>query len=231
MDNLNLWAPENFAFILRIICAGICGILVGFERQYRSKEAGIRTHFMVACGAALMMVISKYAFFDVISGAIIAGADIRLDPSRVASTIVSGVGFLGAGTIFVHKNTITGLTTAAGLWATAGIGMAFGSGMYLVGFAATGIMVLSQILLHMNFKFLRGSRIKKIIISGVNRDDYQSYLTEFLLQHKIKVQDTRIKKNPDGSRNYTFIIDTPQRIAEEEILSWIEYECEITPYI
>lgn len=231
MDNLNLWAPENFAFILRIICAGICGILVGFERQYRSKEAGIRTHFMVACGAALMMVISKYAFFDVISGGLIAGADIRLDPSRVASTIVSGVGFLGAGTIFVHKNTITGLTTAAGLWATAGIGMAFGSGMYLVGFAATGIMVLSQILLHMNFKFLRGSRIKKIIISGVNRDDYQSYLTEFLLQHKIKVQDTRIKKNPDGSRNYTFIIDTPQRIAEEEILSWIEYECEITPYI
>lgn len=231
MDNLNLWAPENFAFILRIICAGICGILVGFERQYRSKEAGIRTHFMVACGAALMMVISKYAFFDVISGGLIAGADIRLDPSRVASTIVSGVGFLGAGTIFVHKNTITGLTTAAGLWATAGIGMAFGSGMYLVGFAATGIMVLSQILLHMNFKFLRGSRIKKIIISGVNRDDYQSYLTEFLLQHKIKVQDTRIKKNTDGSRNYTFIIDTPQRIAEEEILSWIEYECEITPYI
>ncbi len=231
MDNLNLWAPENFAFILRIICAGICGILVGFERQYRSKEAGIRTHFMVACGAALMMVISKYAFFDVISGGLIAGADIRLDPSRVASTIVSGVGFLGAGTIFVHKNTITGLTTAAGLWATAGIGMAFGSGMYLVGFAATGIMVLSQILRHMNFKFLRGSRIKKIIISGVNREDYQSYLTEFLLQHKIKVQDTRIKKNTDGSRNYTFIIDTPQRIAEEEILSWIEYECEITPYI
>ena len=186
---------------------------------------------MVACGAALMMVISKYAFFDVISGGLIAGADIRLDPSRVASTIVSGVGFLGAGTIFVHKNTITGLTTAAGLWATAGIGMAFGSGMYLVGFAATGIMVLSQILLHMNFKFLRGSRIKKIIISGVNRDDYQAFLSEFLLQHKIKVQDTRIKKNPDGSRNYTFIIDTPQRIAEEEILSWIEYECEITPYI
>ena len=83
----------------------------------------------------------------------------------------------------------------------------------------------------MNFKFLRGSRIKKIIINGVNRDDYQVYLSDFLLQHKIKVQDTRIKKNSDGTRNYTFIIDTPQKIAEEEILSWIEYECEITPYI
>lgn len=228
---MNFFETEYLYYILRIICAGVCGILVGFERQYRSKEAGIRTHFMVACGAALMMVISKYAFFDVISGGLIAGADIRLDPSRVASTIVSGVGFLGAGTIFVHKNTITGLTTAAGLWATAGIGMAFGSGMYLVGFAITGVMVLSQVLLHMNFKFLRGSRIKKLIISGVQRDDYQSHLTEFLLQHGIKVQDTRIKKNADNSRNYTFIIDTPQKIAEEEILSWIEYECEITPYI
>ncbi len=228
---MNFYEPEYLQYILRIACAGICGILVGFERQYRSKEAGIRTHFMVACGAALMMVISKYAFFDVISGGLIAGADIRLDPSRVASTIVSGVGFLGAGTIFVHKNTITGLTTAAGLWATAGIGMAFGSGMYMVGFAATGIMVLSQILLHMNFKFLRGSRIKKIIISGVKQDDYQSHLTDFLLQHHIKVQDTRIKKNSDNTRTYTFIIDTPQKIAEDEILSWIEYECEITPYI
>lgn len=226
-----IFAPEHLYYILRIILAGICGILVGFERQYRSKEAGIRTHFMVACGAALMMIISKYAFFDVVSGGLIAGADIRLDPSRVASTIVSGVGFLGAGTIFVHKNTITGLTTAAGLWATAGIGMAFGSGMYTVGFAATGIMVLSQILLHMNFKFLRVSRIKKLIIVGVNRDDYQSHLSDFLLQKKIRVQDTRIKKNADGSRNYTFIIDTPWKITEEEILSWIDYECEITPYI
>ena len=219
---MNLFETEYLYYILRIVCAGVCGILVGFERQYRSKEAGIRTHFMVACGAALMMVISKYAFFDVISDGLIAGADIRLDPSRVASTIVSGVGFLGAGTIFVHKNTITGLTTAAGLWATAGIGMAFGSGMYLVGFAVTIVMILSQVLLHMNFKFLRGSKIKKLINNN---------LTEFLLQHGIKIQETRIKKNSGNSRNYTFIIDTPQKITEDEIISLIEYECEITSYI
>ncbi len=228
---MGLFEIEYLYYIIRIICAGICGILVGFERQYRSKEAGIRTHFMVACGAALMMVISKYAFYDVITDSLISGADVRLDPSRVASTIVSGVGFLGAGTIFVHKNTITGLTTAAGLWATAGIGMAFGSGMYVVGLAVTLVMIVSQVLLHMNFKFLRGSRIKKLIINGVTRDDYQAHLTEFLSQYGIKVQDTRIKKNAENSRNYTFIIDTPQKIKEDEILSWIEYECEITPYI
>ena len=109
-------------YILRIILAGICGMIIGLERKNRSKEAGIRTHFVVACGAALMMVVSKYAFFDIICKGIYEGVEVRLDPSRIASTIASGIGFLGAGMIFVHKNTITGLTTAAGIWATSGVG-------------------------------------------------------------------------------------------------------------
>ncbi|MBQ2889818.1 MAG: MgtC/SapB family protein, partial [Clostridia bacterium] len=88
---------QHIEYILRILLAGICGMLVGVERKRRSKEAGTRTHFVVACGAALMMVISKYAFFDLITDAAFAGADVRLDPSRVASTIASGIGFLGAG--------------------------------------------------------------------------------------------------------------------------------------
>ena len=121
--------------ILRIVFAGFCGCLVGLERKNRSKEAGIRTHCVVACGAAIIMIVSKYAFFDI--GAIAEGVgfsgEIRLDPSRVASTIASGIGFLGAGMIFVHKNTISGLTTAAGIWATSGIGMAIGAGLYFVG--------------------------------------------------------------------------------------------------
>ncbi len=228
---MELFQTEYLYYILRIVCAGLSGALIGLERQYRSKEAGVRTHFMVACGAALMMVISKYAFDDVIVNALAAGADVRLDPSRVASTIVSGVGFLGAGTIFVHKNTISGLTTAAGLWATAGIGMAFGSGMYLVGAAITVVMVLSQLVLHMNFRFLRGSRIKKIMIFDVDKEDFQSYLTEFFLSQGIRVQETRAKKHKDNRRNYTFIIDAPSKISEDEILAMIDYECEITSYI
>lgn len=228
---MGLFETEYLYYILRILCAGICGIFVGFERQYRSKEAGIRTHFMVACGAALMMVISKYAFYDVISDSLLSGADIRLDPSRVASTIVSGVGFLGAGTIFVHKNTITGLTTAAGLWATAGIGMAFGSGMYVIGFAVTIIIILSQVLLHMNFKYLRGTRLKKLTISNVSREGYQEWLTDSLLQREIKVQDARIRKCSGGTRDYTFIIDAPSTVSEDEILSMIDYDCEISSHI
>ena len=93
-------------FVFRVLLAGICGMIIGLERKNRSKEAGIRTHFVVACGAALMMIVSKYAFFDVISQGAYNGVEVRLDPSRVASTIASGIGFLGAGMIFVHRNKI-----------------------------------------------------------------------------------------------------------------------------
>lgn len=121
---------EQFYYILRIIAAGACGILIGLERKNRSKEAGVRTHCMVACASALMMIISKYGFADMQIGAEgVCGAD----GARIAAQVVSGIGFLGAGMIFVHKNTITGLTTAAGVWATAGVGLAIGAGMYVVG--------------------------------------------------------------------------------------------------
>ena len=140
---------NEIIYITRILIAGICGMIIGFERKNRLKEAGIRTHCLVACGAALMMILSKYSFFDCNS------ADMGVkdaDPSRIASQVVSGVGFLGAGMIFVHKNTITGLTTAAGIWATAGIGMAIGAGMYITGGAVTVIVVIVQTILHLNIK-------------------------------------------------------------------------------
>ncbi|MBQ2706506.1 MAG: MgtC/SapB family protein, partial [Agathobacter sp.] len=107
---MELFDTQYIYYIVRIIVAGICGCLIGYERKVRSKGAGVRTHCVVACAAALMMIISKYAFYDVAIEGFMMGADVRLDPSRVASTIVSGVGFLGAGTIFVHKNKISGLT-------------------------------------------------------------------------------------------------------------------------
>ena len=104
---------------LRILFAGLLGAAIGFERKNRNKLAGVRTHAIVALGAALMMVVSKYGFPDVD----------KFDASRVASQIVSGVGFLGAGIIFVKNNTsVSGLTTAAGIWATAGVGMSMGAG-------------------------------------------------------------------------------------------------------
>ena len=117
-------------FILRIFVAGLLGGLIGFEREVRSKEAGLRTHFLVALGSALFMVISQYAF----SG--------RFDAARVAAQVVSGIGFIGAGIIIFQKNVVRGVTTAAGLWVAAAIGLACGAEMYDVAVAAT-IMTLA----------------------------------------------------------------------------------------
>ena len=218
-------------YVIRIIVAGLCGCLIGYERTVRAKGAGIRTHCVVACAAALMMIISKYAFFDATIQGMAIGADVRLDPSRVASTIVSGVGFLGAGTIFVHKNKISGLTTAAGIWATSGVGMAIGSGMYLVGIAATIIIVIAQIFLHMDFKFLQNDRILKLKVFNVTEDGYQAKIKTLLLEHHVHLHETTIQREQGNIKTYSFIIDVPVGIEEEYLISLIEYDCEISTNI
>lgn len=119
--------------ILRLFIAGVLGGLIGFEREFRSKEAGLRTHFLVALGSALFMIISQYGFDGLQAG--------RFDVSRVAAQVVTGIGFIGAGIIIFQKNSVRGLTTAAGLWVTAAIGMSCGGGMYILA-AVTTVMVL-----------------------------------------------------------------------------------------
>lgn len=118
-------------WLLRIACAAVVGGLIGFERHSHLKETGIRTHAIVAMGAAVIMILSKYGFTDVKAG----------DPARLAAQVVSGVGFLGAGIIFVRHNIIQGMATAAGIWTTSAIGLAFGAGMYEIG-GITGLLVV-----------------------------------------------------------------------------------------
>ena len=125
-------------FLLRIFCAAILGGIIGLEREYRAKEAGFRTHFLVALGSALFMIVSAYGFSDAMNNELQ-----RWDVSRVAAQVVSGIGFIGAGTIIFRKaeNIVSGLTTAAGLWVTAAMGLACGGGMYVLAIGST-IMVL-----------------------------------------------------------------------------------------
>ena len=129
----------EYEFLLRIFCAAVLGGLIGLEREYRAKEAGFRTHFLVALGSAVFMIVSAYGFSDVHMD----GMTSRWDVSRVAAQVVSGIGFIGAGTIIFRKaeNIVSGLTTAAGLWVTAAIGLACGGGMYVLSIATT-LMVL-----------------------------------------------------------------------------------------
>ena len=133
---------------LRILMASLCGCMIGYERTRRLKEAGVRTHCVVACGAALMMVVSKYGFSDIIqNGVYLYGSD-GADASRIAAQVVTGVGFLGAGVIFRTGTSVKGLTTAAGIWATSAVGLAFGAGLYLIGWLTTIFIVAIQFLMH-----------------------------------------------------------------------------------
>lgn len=214
-------------YVLRIILAGILGFLIGLERKNRAKDAGIRTHCVVACATALMMIVSKYGFFDLITGYKHLGADIRLDPSRVASTIVSGIGFLGAGMIYVHKSTVSGLTTAAGIFATAGIGMAIGAGMYVVGICTTLIILLVQWLLHMKSRITTKINLSYFVINDVTEKGYLKKLKTVLSDKNITVYDYEINKSKDGNYTYTLSIDIPESMSAEDVLDMTEYQCYI----
>lgn len=144
-------------FILRLFIAGMLGGLIGLEREFRAKEAGLRTHFIVALGSALFMLISQYAFTG------------RFDAARVAAQVVSGIGFIGAGVIIFQKNVVRGVTTAAGLWVAAAIGLACGAGMYAVATAASLMTLACLETMHLITRRY-GEKSVDITISPVTAD-------------------------------------------------------------
>ena len=159
---MDLFAESKY--LINILLAVLLGFAIGYERKLRYKEAGIRTHTIVCAGSALIMVVSKYGFADIM----------EYDASRVAAQIVSGIGFLGAGIIIYRKHEIHGLTTAAGVWATAGVGMAAGAGLYLVAAGATVILIGVQCLFHIKCKFFQTKKYFQVKIcftsSGTEND-------------------------------------------------------------
>jgi len=124
-------------FIIRIVVATVLGAIIGLDREYRTKAAGFRTHVLVALGSALFMIISVHGFDDLPKDQM----TLRMDPARIAAQVVTGIGFIGAGTIIFQKNVVKGLTTAAGLWVTAAIGLACGVGMYVLA-SVSALLVL-----------------------------------------------------------------------------------------
>ncbi len=177
--------------LLRIAAAALMGGLIGIEREYRAKEAGFRTHFLVALGAALFMVLSAHGFGDVLFS-----EGTRLDVSRIAAQVVSGIGFIGAGTIIFQRHAVHGLTTAAGLWVTAAIGMAAGAGLYVIAAFTTflvllGLEVLHALLPHTN---------KRTIIASFTAEDRHSVdqLLEQLKTDGVIVSSFSSAKNESG---------------------------------
>ena len=164
----------DWNLILRLLLAGVMGGLIGLERELRAKEAGFRTHFIVALGSALFMIISQYAF----SG--------RFDAARVAAQVVSGIGFIGAGVIIFQKNAVRGVTTAAGLWVAAAIGLACGAGMYDVAGAAALMTVICLELMHF-FHLRYGEKVVDLTLKSQGNQDLLAVL-DVLKAEKINVE-------------------------------------------
>lgn len=215
---------QETILIIRMLISCILGIAIGFERNNRVKEAGVRTHCIVACASA-MMIISKYGFKDLLEFE--TAADVRLDPSRMAQGIVTGVGFIGAGIIYVQRSNIRGLTTAAGLWATSGIGMAIGGGMYVIGISGTMIILAAQLLLHKNSKFMGSHKCKLVKIYGIEKPDFQDKTIEELKAIEVTVNETSVIRHTDGLYDYTFYCEMPGEVSEEKIIKHFNGKCKV----
>lgn len=161
----------SIRLIFKNFLAVLCGAIIGYERSQRLKAAGIRTHILVSAASALFIIISKYGFNDILNY-----SNVELDPSRVAAQVVSGISFIGAGTILIKNQNINGLTTAAGLWITSGVGMALGSGLYFIGILSAILIVIIQYFLRENFIY------EKIVKKERIQVNIEAYYSNYLKQ-------------------------------------------------
>ena len=214
----------NVDFMLRLLVAGILGAIIGLDREYRAKEAGYRTHFLVSLGSALIMIVSQYGFQEIIKE-----NSVTLDPSRVAAQVVSGIGFIGAGTIILQKQIVRGLTTAAGIWATAGIGLAVGAGMYAIGIATTVLTLIGLELLSYIFKSV-GMKSSMIAFSTNNKDTLKQIADRFNSKDYMIVSYEMQTLHPGEMESYqvTMVIKSKRNNDEGHLRSLMQNFPDVT---
>lgn len=201
----------QWEYLVRLVIAALCGALIGLERSHRQKEAGVRTHLIVCFSAALMVIVSKYGFFDVIS---IEG--VSIDASRVAANVITGISFLGAGVIFVKSSSVKGLTTSAGLWATSAVGLAIGAGLYLVAVVSTVMLAFLQAFLHKHMRWETQSATE-IHLTVEDKPDTFNNIKTYLDEHDIEVDDFSVRKK-DGLLEYEAIVRHLSSKKTEELI-------------
>ncbi len=189
----------TYEFVLRLFVAAMLGGVIGLEREYRAKEAGFRTHFLVALGSGLFMILSQFGFDDVLGHY----ERVSLDPSRIASQVVTGIGFIGAGTIIFQKHVVRGLTTAAGLWVTSAIGMTAGAGMYVLSIATTVLVLLCLEALYFILQHF-GTRNITVTFSTPKEENIQPVLQR--LRDKEIIIDSYEMKRKDTSSGHYFVV-------------------------
>lgn len=206
-------------FILRLFLAGTLGAIIGLEREYRAKEAGYRTHFLVSLGSALIMIVSQHGFHDVLDE-----PGTGLDPSRIAAQVVTGIGFIGAGTIILNKQIVRGLTTAAGIWVTSGIGLVIGAGMYWLGVSATVLTLIG--LEALSFLFRRISMRSFILEYSTHRKETPSRLSKLLSSKEYYIVSYQMneEKQPDGGVAYhiTMVVKARESSSEGGLMNQLQ---------
>jgi len=202
---------QNTTYFVRLILAMICGGMIGYERTNRGKGAGIRTHSIVSIASCLMMIVSKYGFFDM---------QVIGDGSRIAAQVVSGIGFLGAGMIYFNgRHSVKGLTTAAGIWATSGIGLAIGAGMYTIGILTSLVIVIMQIVLHKNFKLLQTPNEESMSLIVPDNKESVEYINNTLKNYNITVVSLKkCTRTQDNMLELQLKVHVPQDLDYGKLL-------------
>ena len=219
---------QYLKFFLRVLFACAFGAIIGWERSKRFKEAGVRTHILVCCGAALFMIVSKYGFADLMmaDGSVFSGTR-GADPARVAAQVVSGISFLGAGVIFKNGGTIKGLSTAAGLWVTAGIGLAAGAGLYLL---ALFVPLLVSIVQIVTPRYAIGSdsdAANRLQFTVKNGYEFNQSLHKQLEDWGVQVTDSKVNRRKDGTTEYDLTVLRRTELTYAEMKAFMEAHEEV----
>ena len=227
--NAHFSGIQNLDFCLRLLIAFLVGGIIGFERSHRFKEAGIRPHILVCVTATLLMLVSKYGFADLMneSGMEVLGTR-GADSSRIAAQVVSGISFLCAGVIFKVGSNIRGLTTAAGFWMTAGIGLAIGAGMYIpVVFCILLILILQYVMYRIPFtsETHGGNHLHFIVKSN---HGFDKILHKQLELWNAQVTNSRVTRNiSNGTTDYDLIIRRYKDLEYGEVRQFAEEQGDI----
>lgn len=182
--------------LIRLLLAAVLGAVIGVNRGRLEWAAGLRTHMLVSVGAALAMIVSAYGFADVLTR-----PDIVLDPSRIAAQVISGVGFLGAGTILFlqREQVVRGLTTAAGLWAVSAIGLAAGSGLFIAATAATAVIwVILALLKPIERRFIQTRNRRPRVTARLGGVSALASVEEVLARHHLPTFKIILRRRDDG---------------------------------
>ncbi len=209
---------SEWEVVLRLLLAVLLGGVIGFERERHNRPAGFRTHILVCAGSALLMMVSAYGFTAH------AGPDFNPDPGRIAAGVVTGIGFIGAGTILQQRGGIRGLTTAATIWVVSGVGLAVGIGFYLGSVVTTALALLSLLTLRrVERSLFYRSRLKRMLVKAVDRPGLLGQIGTILGEAAVNIRKSELstpeQRDESGEElvNIEFLVEVPPELDYKEL--------------